>query len=487
MKIPVKISPYTVFLAVVILAVGTTLLLYYPTLDAFFVADDHLWLKKDSYSEVLSHFYSSWGHGIAYRPIVRISLSVNAILSGSNPLGWHLVNVLIHATNGLLVFLISKALMRWRGSPQLASKKSILIVATGSMLLFLTAANLNVNVSWISARTHSLAATFFLVGTLLLIKERYRPLSVIAFVFSIACYESMAIFPFFGLILLFIKISESDAGYSISRRKRDYFLIGIMVFILILFLLARAKILGIFTVQVSSYSDGLTTSLNNLSELYDIVINHNKWIEPLCVLVIGASIYYKSHRVSILLAMLGGLIIFAPYLPSVNAVPRYTYLFTAYCCVVIPILVSALFQSWITLIMVLVVFGLGHNIKKTWSYSIEFKEASSLALSILQKAKATIIKLPDNKQIFFSGIPAKKNRGWVHATYFDLALKRHFGQLDNNSEIFWDFKVASMPEVLAQASFDDEFYLYKDNEITRVGYDLWIDSKEIRPLIKSDG
>src|ERR1700738_4117096 len=49
-----------------------------------------------------------FGH---YIPLTRLTWSLNYVLGGLNPSGYHLVNLLLHAGNALLVYFVARRLL----------------------------------------------------------------------------------------------------------------------------------------------------------------------------------------------------------------------------------------------------------------------------------------------------------------------------------------------------------------------------------------
>jgi len=95
-----------------------------------------------------------------YRPVVLLSLWVDAQLVGAIPWSFHLTNVLLHTAVSLLVLLFFRRLMR--GSP---------FAAAGALLFALHPAHTEA-VAFVSGRTDLWAALFVLVAALLWVRVR---------------------------------------------------------------------------------------------------------------------------------------------------------------------------------------------------------------------------------------------------------------------------------------------------------------------------
>lgn len=148
-----------------------TALLYAPTLANGLVWDDHFLLSQDarvtgplSFSALLRPYWTNLpdltSGGVVYaRPLVTLSFAVQHAVSGLLPWPFHLVNVLLHLLNGVL-------LERWL-RPKLG--QTLAAGGVGIWLLHPTAVEA---VAWISGRTDLLAMTCGLLG--LLAWERAR-------------------------------------------------------------------------------------------------------------------------------------------------------------------------------------------------------------------------------------------------------------------------------------------------------------------------
>jgi hypothetical protein len=127
--------------------------LYWPSLSAGFVGDDFMilhHLRGIHVADVLRFFRTEFFE--YYRPLGFLSHAVDWSIGGTNPLQFHLTNLVLHATSAVLVLLIGRAL-----SPQ---SPAGLIAA----LLFAIHASNNEAVLWVSARFDLLATCFALAA-----------------------------------------------------------------------------------------------------------------------------------------------------------------------------------------------------------------------------------------------------------------------------------------------------------------------------------
>ena len=154
---------------VVVAAVGP----YLPTLNDYFVRDDFgvvqlLAQKPASYFP--RWFYTSWMDYIwgytpdEIRPFPAASYQLTALGGHASPLLHHVLNVLLHAANGLLILAIARR----------AASLSV-TCATFAALVFVLLPVHTESVAWITGRVDSMPAFFYLASFLAYIRWRTAP------------------------------------------------------------------------------------------------------------------------------------------------------------------------------------------------------------------------------------------------------------------------------------------------------------------------
>lgn len=125
-----------------------------------------------------------------YRPLLLVSFIPNYLLSGTNPVLYHIVNDLIHLANGVLIYYL---LLHWFG------KKRIAFLAA---LLFLIHPLQTEAVAYVVGRGDPLSVLFILGGILLYIKKRFW-LAMGAMIFAVLTRETGVLFPaYLGIVLI---------------------------------------------------------------------------------------------------------------------------------------------------------------------------------------------------------------------------------------------------------------------------------------------
>jgi Flp pilus assembly protein TadD len=136
-----------------------------------------------------------------YRPVVMATYALNYYLGQLEPLGWHLLNIILHGINTLLVFAISLRLLRSKGGAFFAALVFAVHPAAGE------------SVNYISSRSSLLLATFFLSAFLSYQKgtdpeknQRWPWLvySNILFILALLTKETAIVFPALIVVYEFI-------------------------------------------------------------------------------------------------------------------------------------------------------------------------------------------------------------------------------------------------------------------------------------------
>lgn len=294
-------------LIVTIAAIGC----YLNSVGGDFVWADHTVIGEkegilQSPGEMIGVFTSSlWAfsgtpsdRGGYYRPVVAISYTIDHLLFGENPAGYHVTNILLHGANTLILFLLLSSLFPGKRTPFLAA------------LLFALHPIHAEAVAWISGRTGLLAAFGILLALLLHVRSRNRPVfiagSLAAFLFALGAKEEAAVLP---MLILFIDLrrNRGEGGKAAWRSAIPFFVI------LPLYLLLRYKALGALgTGSTAAVESGLLvpTQLRVLGEYLrlliipfpqhtnDAVLLSNSPFDPrafFALLFLGAA-FYAFHR-----------------------------------------------------------------------------------------------------------------------------------------------------------------------------------------------
>jgi tetratricopeptide (TPR) repeat protein len=152
---PLRALPW--LFALLVIAAGTAV--YWPATSGGYVLDDFDLVEPGGPMRARS-FRSLLG---PERPIVTMSYLANARLGGLHPGSFHLVNILFHCLNALVLWRLLAALFAAGKLPErIAANRDLFVY--GIPLLFLLSPIQTESVAYISSRTELLAALFFLLG-----------------------------------------------------------------------------------------------------------------------------------------------------------------------------------------------------------------------------------------------------------------------------------------------------------------------------------
>lgn len=192
-------------------AVVLVLLTYRDALTAAFVFDDHLFLSQscwriDSVFDLPSAVSTPPCH---YRPVRYLSLALDHVLWGAEPMGYHLTNWLLHGVNVLLVLALVFRLT-----------KTHFGAVCAALLWGLHPVHTDC-VTYVAGRRDLLVAFFVLLGLLVWPKKRATQLALLRLLLTVACLglaflskESGVVLPVLLFMMLMFKPSFSAAFAS---------------------------------------------------------------------------------------------------------------------------------------------------------------------------------------------------------------------------------------------------------------------------------
>jgi len=172
------------------------------------------------------------------RPLLMLTFALNYAADELNPAGYRIVNILFHALNAFLLFIIAEItlLKITKSSANDKKKERVILPAIAGGLFFLCNPLATESVTYISSRSSVLSTTFILIALLSFIKgEDSRQSSGIFFLLSLLSFfaafgfkETALVFP---ATAFFYDICFFKKG---KRTKNYFFYIPILISALIL-------------------------------------------------------------------------------------------------------------------------------------------------------------------------------------------------------------------------------------------------------------
>ncbi|MBA7686547.1 hypothetical protein ES703_94997 [subsurface metagenome] len=240
-----------------------SLVIYSNTFKNEFVYDDTAFIQENNSIRKLddiSRFFTSVksfsakGDFFIYRPLSTLTFALDYRLWGLKPNWFHILNVLFHVLNGILIYLLMNALMKHR----LAS----LLTA----LIFVSHPVQTESVTWISGRSNLMFLTFFLLSLLFYIgvhrtkglkRVLYLLLSLISYAIGLLSKEMAITLPVV-LMLFDFCFAEKERLRTIFRNVKYYLLFGLITWG---YLYLRYTVLGRMSGQNEYIGGSLSSTL----------------------------------------------------------------------------------------------------------------------------------------------------------------------------------------------------------------------------------
>ncbi len=183
-------------------------LLYFNSLHNEFVFDDTSLVLNNQRIQTLKNIpdiLGFTGH-FSYRPLRELSYVLDYQITGLNPVGYHLFNILYHILSSYVVFLIASLLSK--------DRKVGLITA----LLFVAHPIQTESVTYISGRRDILTSLFYFIGFYSFLRfrespsKRYLLLFFVSYFLSILSKEMGVTLPAVVLVYDFLQLSSEKTG-----------------------------------------------------------------------------------------------------------------------------------------------------------------------------------------------------------------------------------------------------------------------------------
>jgi Flp pilus assembly protein TadD len=155
----------------------------------------------------------------AGRPLVNLSLAINYALGGTNPAGYHVVNIIIHALAGLTLFGVLRRTFRLPSLRNTPVSRASTVLACAIALLWIVHPLQTGSVTYIVQRAEALAGLFYLLVFYCALRSTtgWRVLAVLAALLGVATKETVATAPI--LVLLFDRLFLAGSFQELFRRR----------------------------------------------------------------------------------------------------------------------------------------------------------------------------------------------------------------------------------------------------------------------------
>ena len=175
------------------------LVAYWPAFQAGWVWDDDLWILNNPLLLSPASFRRIWfepGAFPQYYPLTLTTFWMEHALWGLNPLGWHFDNILLHAANAILVWMVFSRLGLGRGASWIAAGLFAVHPVTVE------------SVAWVTERKNTLSVFFLMLAALAWFRfeetQRWKPYALAFLLFLAALFSKTVACSFPAVLLLIV-------------------------------------------------------------------------------------------------------------------------------------------------------------------------------------------------------------------------------------------------------------------------------------------
>lgn len=242
--------PRKVYLAGLCCLALVTLITYHSVLGLNFYGDDYSFLEaagRMSPGDYLRFYFDPIAQTGWYRPVQGVLFGIEWLAFGSNPMGYHAVNLAIHLCNALLIFVLIARLRRFTRIGFLSS------------LIWLGLPLFGVAVFW-PGDADFLLTFFYLLAVLFWIAflqtklRRWQIISIVALLFALTTKEFGVTIPITYFLLDRFVIGDHDVSIPVLIKRYIPFVPVYAMYIpLELYIQSRSVLTNIYGYGISSH------------------------------------------------------------------------------------------------------------------------------------------------------------------------------------------------------------------------------------------
>ncbi|MDB5193569.1 MAG: hypothetical protein JWQ96_3132 [Segetibacter sp.] len=424
--------------------IGVFILLLLPALYAYNPLP--LYFLNDDFIHVPLSQEGVWGQRNSIRPFGDFSLYFDSLLWGTNAVGYHLTNLIIHCVCTVFIYFLSLQIL-----PQLKVELNKKNWSAAIAIFFFGYAFHGESVFWIIGRTGCLATVFFLACFIIFLSGKRKwyhyLISYLAFFCGLLTYESIWVLPPI-LILLFLSLKKFRGTKNVILIAGYWLLFACYFYLRIIFTGEVAgnyeggniKALNILSL-ISNYAKLVARSFvgpqqNNMLFLATAIV-----MFVLVLLAVTRCVKKNTFSRNWLIYIAITLFSFTPYISlgidthGVEA-ERYLYLPSVFVC----ILLVALLASFKNFKLALVAFGCYfiYNQYYLLKESNAFKTASFISKTTIEQ----MIKYKESENFYIQNLP----REHYGVPIFRLGLEEGINWLSHDSNTAKKIRVLSFNE-----------------------------------------
>jgi tetratricopeptide (TPR) repeat protein len=202
----------------ILLLLAAGVIAYWNSFDVPFVFDDFTTIQSNSsvqFGDSLARIPSN----LWFRTLLYMTFAGNYVVGGQNVWGYHLVNLLLHLLNAVLIYILAKKILSRASTPFPANVLAFLASA-----FFLVHPVQTESVTYISSRSELLSTFFYILAVLLFVRKRPEKIGfgfslIIAaiLVLALGVKETTISLPAALLVYDFVFLSNGEIRRVLSR------------------------------------------------------------------------------------------------------------------------------------------------------------------------------------------------------------------------------------------------------------------------------
>jgi tetratricopeptide (TPR) repeat protein len=225
---------------VVVLFAFFCLILYFNSLWGIFIFDDlhgitnNTYIKDARYLPLVFKGYYTSDPDVPlgmFRPLLLLTFSFNYLFGATNPLGYHIINLLLHFVNTTLFYRLLRVF-----KPDLPFGLTLLL-----SLLFISHPLKSEAVTYVSCRSDLMIFLIVFLGIIAYLKKRFF-LGLGVYLLGLLTKETAMVYPF--LITAFICIYRQDPRPNALPKNKSMLYLFLLIGITMLYLAYRGVIFG---------------------------------------------------------------------------------------------------------------------------------------------------------------------------------------------------------------------------------------------------
>jgi hypothetical protein len=436
-------------------------LLYLPVIDKYFVSDDFKVLNRVCLQQVIliKRFF---------RPLSDLTIYLNYLVGGFNPVVFNSFNILIHGINSLLLYQLCTKI---RITAHCTLSKSFPFLTA---VLFMTYPFHNEGVVWLLGRGASISCGFALAGMLAMLShfslQKKILLTCICYFTGLLAYESIIFLPLIILILASVN--------GMDRKEKQLWIFSLLL-TLALHLVIRILISGSI---VGSYGDGffkrdLTNYLLNVPKTAIRLVlppaghSHSiifAYAGILACFIVLSILLIRQMKNKPFMSMLAGPFwclcvacitpVFSGISTNTSESDRMLYFPSLFLCMVISMLLTFFTVSSFRKLLI---FGL------LFAYNIFFLEKNNANWALAGDSTRSLVHFLKNKttgKTYVMDIPEEYKGAYIFRQGLYDAL--HINGIDSSSLIVVNYLTRDQADLTPRSTFSlSGLVLHKDDEV----------------------